>query len=294
MPVFIPDADAPCPPCLLASLASVPHRAGLCTAAGVTAGSVTKRVCANTPDTCEVYIKKGAENGVSGINTCRQYCEAYGMTCTAQYDDNDNNCRRARQYDTCDDGGGGTSDHICQCGGPTTTTNLTTPTTTPYNDNTTYSPGTHVVRGRYVRIGSLKVVMQGDSNPVLNLAEVQAFSPSGTLLNPVGATLSSTHSSAYSASRCIDGSLVQTNQQSICHSDASDKDPILVIDYGKMTEITSIRVFNRQESTGGSSSRIDGATMSITTDKDGRDVVWSSMFEGTQSTYTFQPATTGG
>ena len=46
-------------------------------------------------------------------------------------------------------------------------------------------PGTRVVRGRYVRIGALKVVKQGDSNPVLNLAEVQAFSPSGTLLKPV-------------------------------------------------------------------------------------------------------------
>jgi len=46
-------------------------------------------------------------------------------------------------------------------------------------------PGTRAVRGRYVRVGALKVVKQVDSNPVLNLAEVQAFSPSGTLLKPV-------------------------------------------------------------------------------------------------------------
>ena len=42
-----------------------------------------------------------------------------------------------------------------------------------------------VARARYVRIGALKVVRQTDTTPVLNLAEVQAFSPSGTLLKSV-------------------------------------------------------------------------------------------------------------
>ena len=91
------------------------------------------------------------------------------------------------------------------------------------------------------------------------------------------------------ASRCVDGSLVQTNQE-ICHSDPSDNDPVLVIDYGKMTEITSIRVFNRNDCC---AERIDGATVSITADEDGRDVVWSSTFDGAQSTYTFQVAAAG-
>ena len=54
-------------------------------------------MCTNTPDTCEVYIKKGNENGVSNIQTCRQYCQAHGMTCTAQYDDN-NSCSRGKKY----------------------------------------------------------------------------------------------------------------------------------------------------------------------------------------------------
>jgi len=58
---------------------------------------VTRQVCTNTPDACEVYIKKGNENGVSNIKTCRQYCQAYGMTCTAQYDDN-NSCSRRNKY----------------------------------------------------------------------------------------------------------------------------------------------------------------------------------------------------
>ena len=86
---------------------------------------------------------------------------------------------------------------------------------------------------------------------------------------------------------------MQTNQQEICHSDVSDKDPVLVIDYGKMVEITSIRVFNRNAHGSGGSERIDGATVSITADKDGRDVVWSSKFDGARPTYTFQAVVTG-
>ena len=34
---------------------------------------VTKQICTDTQDTCEVYMKRGAENGVSTINTCSQY-----------------------------------------------------------------------------------------------------------------------------------------------------------------------------------------------------------------------------
>jgi len=67
----------------------------LCTANGIKTGSVTKKVCASTPDVCEVYIKKGNENGVSNIKTCRQYCNAYDMDCTAQYEDKKNGCGRA-------------------------------------------------------------------------------------------------------------------------------------------------------------------------------------------------------
>jgi len=75
--------------------------------------------------------------------------------------------------------------------------------------------GTRAVRGRYVRIASLKRVYKS-SGPVLNLAEVQAFSPSGKLLEPVGAKLSSTVE-PHSASRCIDDPLLQ-DALAICHS----------------------------------------------------------------------------
>ena len=69
----------------------------LCTTNGIKPGSVTQKVCSNTPDVCEVYIKKGNENGVPNIKTCRQYCNAYGIGCTAQYDDEDG-CDRGKQY----------------------------------------------------------------------------------------------------------------------------------------------------------------------------------------------------
>ena len=93
----------------------------LCTESGVQLGAVSKEICTDTADTCEVYIKRGSENGVSGINTCRQYCAAYGLTCKAQYDDN-NSCTRKSKYPSCDNDGGGSFDHICECGPPDATT----------------------------------------------------------------------------------------------------------------------------------------------------------------------------
>jgi len=87
---------------------------GLCATNGVKTGSVTKQVCTNTPDVCEVYIKKGNENGVANIKTCRQYCNAYGIDCMAQHKDK-NGCGRGSKYNSCDVEDD-TSDHICQCG----------------------------------------------------------------------------------------------------------------------------------------------------------------------------------
>ena len=63
-----------------------------------------------------------------------------------------------------------------------------------------------------------------------------------------------------------------------------------MIDYGEMTEIASIRVFNRNDCC---AERIDGATVSIAADNNGRGVVWSSKFDGVRTNYTFQTAATG-
>ena len=64
---------------------------------------------------CSVYMNKGTVDGVS-VTTCRQYCSAYGLSCVAQYED-DNGCNRREQYASCDESGGDTSDHICVCTG---------------------------------------------------------------------------------------------------------------------------------------------------------------------------------
>ena len=136
------------------------------------------------------------------------------------------------------------------------------------------------------------------NNPILNLAEVQAFSPSGVLLQPIGAVLSSTYSTN-TASKCIDGNTGGDGESGFCHSDNSaDGNPFLVVDYGKLVEIGRVRVYNRKDCgcvacVQQCTQRIAGATVSITADKDGREVVWLSTFDGAQSTYTFQVAAAG-
>ena len=87
---------------------------GLCSDKGVTVGDVTKQICDNTQTTCEAYIKKGTVNNVD-VQTCNAYCSAFGLECREMYDDQDD-CTRGTKYPTCDDTGGGTSDHICICG----------------------------------------------------------------------------------------------------------------------------------------------------------------------------------
>ena len=89
---------------------SVPN---LCDSEGVSLDSVTKILCVNTPNVCEVYMKKGTVNGVN-VQSCTHYCAAYRLGCVEMYDDQ-NNCNRGTKYTTCDETGGGTSDHICVC-----------------------------------------------------------------------------------------------------------------------------------------------------------------------------------
>ena len=86
----------------------------LCTDKGITLGDVTKQICDSTQTTCEAYIKKGTVNNVD-VQTCNAYCSAFGLECKEMYDDN-NDCTKGTKYPTCDDTGGGTSDHICVCG----------------------------------------------------------------------------------------------------------------------------------------------------------------------------------
>ena len=86
---------------------------GLCDASGISPDTVTKIICANTLSVCEAYIKKGTVNHVN-VQSCTQYCAAYNLRCIEMYRDH-NGCERRSQYETCDEIGWRTTDHICVC-----------------------------------------------------------------------------------------------------------------------------------------------------------------------------------
>eukprot|EP00929_Paragymnodinium_shiwhaense_P083147 TRINITY_DN44189_c0_g1_i1.p1 TRINITY_DN44189_c0_g1~~TRINITY_DN44189_c0_g1_i1.p1 ORF type:complete len:1427 (+),score=242.53 TRINITY_DN44189_c0_g1_i1:73-4353(+) len=108
-----------CPACLPSATTPTPQPTpvsigdGLCAEHGVVASDVTKEVCEDSAKACEVYIKKGLENG-RAVSSCRDYCDAFGMGCDSQYEDS-NGCRRQWKYGTCDTPDDSTSDHICRC-----------------------------------------------------------------------------------------------------------------------------------------------------------------------------------
>merc|ERR1719262_465708 len=106
--------------CGSATTTAAQEESGLCDASGVTVDAMTREVCANDATTCETYMKKQGS-----IQTCSQYCDSFGMSCPAQYEDN-NGCTRQHEG-SCDDTHGGTSDHICVCGSATTTRRRSTP-----------------------------------------------------------------------------------------------------------------------------------------------------------------------
>lgn len=97
----------------------------LCDKYGVSVDDVTKTICENELNVCEAYIKKDTIIDVNGeevyVESCTQYCEAYGLTCSEMWDDS-NGCTTKTQYPSCDETGsitgGETSDHICVCGPP--------------------------------------------------------------------------------------------------------------------------------------------------------------------------------
>jgi len=85
----------------------------LCDKKDISVDDVTKEICDNQLEVCEAYIKKGTVGDVD-VESCTDYCGAYGLTCTAMYDDT-NGCTRKDQYASCDETGGTSSDHICVC-----------------------------------------------------------------------------------------------------------------------------------------------------------------------------------
>jgi len=105
---------------------------GLCSQNNVAIDDVTKIICENSADVCEVYIKKGTLREVS-VQTGNDYCSAIGLECLQQFDDQ-NGCSRGTEYSSCDATGGTTSDHIIRCGSvPTATSEPTEPGLTREN-----------------------------------------------------------------------------------------------------------------------------------------------------------------
>eukprot|EP00929_Paragymnodinium_shiwhaense_P014159 TRINITY_DN122038_c0_g1_i1.p1 TRINITY_DN122038_c0_g1~~TRINITY_DN122038_c0_g1_i1.p1 ORF type:complete len:684 (+),score=149.35 TRINITY_DN122038_c0_g1_i1:88-2139(+) len=104
-------------------------RSGLCSNHGVVRGDVTREICEDSVNTCEVYIKKGDVNGTS-VKSCRDYCGAFNLGCDSQYEDS-NGCGRGWKYDTCDEPDDSTSDHICKCVAPSEASPTPTPPPPP-------------------------------------------------------------------------------------------------------------------------------------------------------------------
>ena len=94
---------------------------GLCNEKGVIlgkkiVGEVSKKICSNTKEICEVNIKKGTVNSVC-VHNCADYCSSFGLRCREMHEGS-NGCERSHRYPTCNatDNLGSTSDVICVCG----------------------------------------------------------------------------------------------------------------------------------------------------------------------------------
>lgn len=134
---------------------------------------------------------------------------------------------------------------------------------------------------RYLRIGSLI-----SDEPFLHLQEIEVYGADGENMPPIGAEMSSTYE-ANTVDRCFDGDTTTIAQ--LCATKLKgheDADPWLRVDYGEGVVIRRIVVTNRVDCC---QSRINGATISLTNDRDGKDVVWSATFDGTTTKYTFRP-----
>lgn len=135
--------------------------------------------------------------------------------------------------------------------------------------------------GRYLRIGDLP------SNEPLHLQEIEVFDASGQLLKPKSATLSSEHANTlFPARKCIDGDHFQETRapKSMCCSAWGDTNPWIRVDYGTAVPMAKIVITNRFDCC---DHRIAGATVAITQDADGDQVVWAGILQGTKEQYTY-------
>jgi hypothetical protein len=124
----------------------------------------------------------------------------------------------------------------------------------------------------------------------INLAEVQAFDLTGSLITPRGAELFSTYSPAYPAENCIDGI-----NQTFCHSKGTGAEEYLRVDYFGPLDLASIVVKNRHNCC---QERIVGGRIHVTTGwptsntMAAEAALWSDEFTSASSDFTFSPLPT--
>ena len=106
-------------------------------------------------------------------------------------------------------------------------------------------------------------------------------------IDPISSAMSSQASPDVGVSKChefTDGG----NDNGFCQSNinkrAPDWDPWLVFEYPANAQIRRITVINRPCCTG----RIAGASISISSDRDAKHVLWSGKFEGIRKLYTWR------
>jgi alpha-L-fucosidase len=109
------------------------------------------------------------------------------------------------------------------------------------------------LKGRYVRLSH-------DSSKILSVAEVEVLSRGKNVALDKKAT-SSSEKHGGNPERAVDGNTDQSwAGKSITHTDESDPKPTLEIDLGKEYNISSIKVYNREDCC---SDRLDGVRISI-------------------------------
>ncbi|GMI27325.1 hypothetical protein TeGR_g10894 [Tetraparma gracilis] len=131
-----------------------------------------------------------------------------------------------------------------------------------------------------------------DVSEKINLAEVQAFDLSRSLITPRGAEQFSTHSGIWGlhrAENCIDG-----NTDNFCHSGGDGAEEYLRVDYFGPLDLASIVVTNRPNQF---QERIVGARIHVTTgwptsnNMAAESALWSGNFTSASSDFTFSPET---
>ena len=116
------------------------------------------------------------------------------------------------------------------------------------------------------------------------MREIAVFDATGNRIEPVLATMSSAQPAQTSA-KCHD-LVVDTGFCQTAEEPKPDRNPWLLFGYPPGLYIRKIQVFNRYDSSD-YKARISDASISVSWDKNGNDILWSGKFGGIKKTYTW-------